>query len=78
MCPYVRDLSILTHRRWRVFVCLIAVMASAYSVFFAWRANLDIENPLLLRVVSVKCVCNKQMISFSYAWTGGTYDIGTA
>ncbi|KAK3538255.1 hypothetical protein QTP70_033068 [Hemibagrus guttatus] len=51
MCPYVRELCILTHRRWRVFVCLIAVMVSAYSVFFAWRANLDIENTLLLGVV---------------------------
>lgn len=40
-------------------VWLIAAMASVYSVFFAWRANLDIENPLLLGVVSVKCVCKK-------------------
>lgn len=61
-----------------MFVCLIVVMVSVYSAFFAWRANLDIENPLLLGVVSVKCVCNKQMISFSYAWTGGTCDISTA
>ncbi|XP_058254326.1 transmembrane protein 260 [Hemibagrus wyckioides] len=44
-------LHALCNRRWRVFVCLIAVMASAYSVFFAWRANLDIENPLLFGVV---------------------------
>ncbi|XP_027028626.2 transmembrane protein 260 isoform X1 [Tachysurus fulvidraco] len=41
----------LCNRRCRVFVCLIAVMVSVYSVFFAWRANLDIENPLLLGVV---------------------------
>ncbi|XP_026875416.2 transmembrane protein 260 isoform X2 [Electrophorus electricus] len=32
-------------------VWLIAVMVSLYSVFFAWRANLDIETPLLLGVV---------------------------
>ncbi|XP_076833837.1 transmembrane protein 260 isoform X4 [Brachyhypopomus gauderio] len=32
-------------------VWLIAVMVSVYSVFFAWRANLDIETPLLLGVV---------------------------
>ncbi|KAI5616733.1 transmembrane protein 260 isoform X1, partial [Silurus asotus] len=38
-------------RRCRALVCLIAVMVSVYSVFFAWRANLDIENPLLLGVV---------------------------
>ncbi|XP_053365559.1 transmembrane protein 260 isoform X3 [Clarias gariepinus] len=37
--------------RCRAVVCLIAIMVSVYSVFFAWRANLDIENPLLLGVV---------------------------
>ncbi|MCI4382697.1 hypothetical protein PGIGA_G00017720 [Pangasianodon gigas] len=44
-------LHALCNRRWCAFVCLIAVMVSVYSVFFAWRANLDIENPLLLGVV---------------------------
>ncbi|KAI4879095.1 hypothetical protein NFI96_014434 [Prochilodus magdalenae] len=32
-------------------VLLFAAMVSLYSVFFAWRANLDIEKPLLLGVV---------------------------
>uniref|UniRef100_A0A4W4ELF4 Transmembrane protein 260 n=1 Tax=Electrophorus electricus TaxID=8005 RepID=A0A4W4ELF4_ELEEL len=40
-----------THRRRCSLVWLIAVMVSLYSVFFAWRANLDIETPLLLGVV---------------------------
>ncbi|KAF7704376.1 hypothetical protein HF521_021448 [Silurus meridionalis] len=44
-------LHALFNRRCRALVCLIAVMVSVYSVFFAWRANLDIENPLLLGVV---------------------------
>jgi len=35
-----------------VFVWLIVTMVSIYSVFFAWRANLNIEKPLLLGVVS--------------------------
>ncbi|KAI7804501.1 transmembrane protein 260 isoform X1 [Triplophysa rosa] len=34
-----------------VFVWLILIMVSIYSMFFAWRANLDIEKPLLLGVV---------------------------
>lgn len=65
-------------RRCRVFVCLVAIMVSAYSVFFAWRANLDIENPLLHGVVSVKYVCKRQMISLSYALDEDTYAISTA
>jgi len=35
-----------------VFVWLIVTMVGIYSVFFAWRANLNIEKPLLLGVVS--------------------------
>lgn len=31
---------------------LIATMLVVYSLFFAWRANLDISRPLLLGVVS--------------------------
>lgn len=31
---------------------LFAAMLSVYSLFFAWRANLDISRPLLLGVVS--------------------------
>ncbi|XP_052001796.1 transmembrane protein 260-like [Xyrauchen texanus] len=41
----------LWNRRHCVFVWLMVTMVSAYSVFFAWRANLDIEKPLLLGVV---------------------------
>ncbi|XP_072545627.1 protein O-mannosyl-transferase TMEM260 isoform X2 [Salminus brasiliensis] len=38
-------------RRRCAFVWLFAAMVSLYSGFFAWRANLDIEKPLLLGVV---------------------------
>lgn len=31
---------------------LLTVMLVVYSLFFAWRANLDISRPLLLGVVS--------------------------
>lgn len=31
---------------------LFAAMLLVYSLFFAWRANLDISRPLLLGVVS--------------------------
>lgn len=31
---------------------LLAAMLVVYSLFFAWRANLDISRPLLLGVVS--------------------------
>lgn len=33
-------------------VWLLAAMLVVYSLFFAWRANLDISRPLLLGVVS--------------------------
>ncbi|XP_028852364.1 transmembrane protein 260 isoform X2 [Denticeps clupeoides] len=38
-------------RRYHVFPWLIVAMVTVYSVFFAWRANLDINKPLLLGVV---------------------------
>ncbi|XP_058846557.1 transmembrane protein 260-like [Acipenser ruthenus] len=34
-----------------VLVWLLAAMVTLYSLFFAWRANLDISKPLFLRVV---------------------------
>lgn len=39
-------------RKSRCVSWLLAAMLLVYSVFFAWRANLDISRPLLLGVVS--------------------------
>ncbi|TRY58365.1 hypothetical protein DNTS_034207 [Danionella cerebrum] len=46
----INALCVILRRRC-VFVCLMVTMGSIYSLFFAWRANLNIEKPLLLGVV---------------------------
>ncbi|XP_066537295.1 protein O-mannosyl-transferase TMEM260 isoform X2 [Hoplias malabaricus] len=59
-----------------VFMWLFAAMGSLYSVFFAWRANLDIDKPLLLGVVerfwlqadAVLCVLAGVGLSWSVCW----------
>ncbi|XP_037397801.1 transmembrane protein 260 isoform X2 [Pygocentrus nattereri] len=63
-------------RRHCAFVLLFAAMVSLYSVFFAWRANLDIEKPLLLGVVerfwlqadAGVCVLAGVGLSWSVCW----------
>lgn len=44
---------------------LLTTMLVVYSLFFAWRANLDIGRPLLLGVVSYKL--HSAMLSFDQA-----------
>lgn len=39
-------------RSCRAVAWLLAAMLVVYSLFFAWRANLDVSRPLLLGVVS--------------------------
>lgn len=48
----MRITSVLSyHRTCRSVSRLLTVMLVLYSLFFAWRANLDISRPLLLGVV---------------------------
>lgn len=44
--------SVLNARSCRAVAWLLAAMLVVYSLFFAWRANLDVSRPLLLGVVS--------------------------
>uniref|UniRef100_A0A673K392 Transmembrane protein 260 n=1 Tax=Sinocyclocheilus rhinocerous TaxID=307959 RepID=A0A673K392_9TELE len=68
-----------------VFVWLIVTMVSIYSVFFAWRANLNIENPLLLGVVerfwlqadAGVCVLAGLGLSWAVCWLNGRLGWGT-
>uniref|UniRef100_A0A8B9LUB3 Transmembrane protein 260 n=1 Tax=Astyanax mexicanus TaxID=7994 RepID=A0A8B9LUB3_ASTMX len=63
-------------RRHCAFAWLFAAMVGLYSVFFAWRANLDIEKPLLLGVVerfwlqadAGVCVLAGVGLSWSVCW----------
>uniref|UniRef100_A0A671RZ47 Transmembrane protein 260 n=1 Tax=Sinocyclocheilus anshuiensis TaxID=1608454 RepID=A0A671RZ47_9TELE len=68
-----------------VFICLIVSMVSIYSVFFAWRANLNIEKPLLLGVVerfwlqadAGVCVLAGLGLSWAVCWPNGRLGWGT-
>ncbi|XP_067223834.1 protein O-mannosyl-transferase TMEM260 isoform X3 [Chanodichthys erythropterus] len=68
-----------------VFVWLIVTMVSIYSVFFAWRANLNIEKPLLLGVVerfwlqadAGVCVLAGLGLSWAVCWLNGRLSRGT-
>lgn len=48
---------------------LLTAMLVVYSLFFAWRANLDISRPLLLGVVSYKTSTHFDILSLSQRWT---------
>ncbi|XP_062863705.1 protein O-mannosyl-transferase TMEM260 isoform X2 [Trichomycterus rosablanca] len=79
----------LLHAFWKrsccALVCLIALMVSVYSVFFAWRANLDIEKPLLLGVVerfwlqadAGVCVLAGVGLNWTVCWLERRIGIGT-
>lgn len=80
-------LSVLLSLRNRgrcVFVWLILIMVSIYSMFFAWRANLDIEKPLLLGVVerfwlqadAGLCVLAGLGLNWSLCWLNRRLDWG--
>uniref|UniRef100_A0A8C1BCL1 Transmembrane protein 260 n=2 Tax=Cyprinus carpio TaxID=7962 RepID=A0A8C1BCL1_CYPCA len=67
-----------------VFVWLIVTMVSIYSVFFAWRANLNIENPLLLGVECFwlqadagVCVLAGLGLIWAVCWLNGRLGWGT-
>ncbi|XP_065144679.1 protein O-mannosyl-transferase TMEM260 isoform X3 [Paramisgurnus dabryanus] len=80
-------LSVLLSLRNRgrcIFVWLILIMVSIYSMFFAWRANLDIEKPLLLGVVerfwlqadAGLCVLAGLGLNWSLCWLNRRLDWG--
>ncbi|KAK2878589.1 hypothetical protein Q8A67_019380 [Cirrhinus molitorella] len=68
-----------------VFIWWIVTMVSVYSVFFAWRANLNIEKPLLLGVVerfwlqadAGVCVLAGLGLSWAVCWLNGRLGWGT-
>lgn len=45
-------MSVFNARSCRAVAWLLSAMLVVYSLFFAWRANLDVSRPLLLGVVS--------------------------
>uniref|UniRef100_A0A672N6H5 Transmembrane protein 260 n=1 Tax=Sinocyclocheilus grahami TaxID=75366 RepID=A0A672N6H5_SINGR len=73
----------LTPRPRCIFICLIVTMVSIYSVFFAWRANLNIEKPLgvverfWLQADAGVCVLAGLGLSWAVCWLNGRLGWGT-